>query len=177
MGPLNMEPIMRRFMGLIAGLACFTFSPSIMASEPKLEGTYKDWSSYSRDAGGDKSCYAITQAKSKSPSSVKHGDIYFMVSSWRSGVASEQPSFLASYKLNQNIAPEAKVGSTKIAFYTAENEAFIDDETNEQRLVRAMRAGATMSFNAQSSRGTRVTYSFSLSGVTAALEKIKAACR
>jgi len=168
---------MRRLIGLIAGLSCMSFSPAALANEPKLEGTYKDWASYSRDSGGDKSCYAITQAKSKSPSSVKHGDIYFMISSWRSGVASEQPSFLASYKLNDNIAPEAKIGSTKIGFYIAENEAFIDDEANEKRLVRAMRAGSTMSLKAQSARGTRVSYSFSLSGVTAALEKIKDVCQ
>ena len=148
-----------------------------LAQVPKLEGTYKDWASYSRDVGGDKSCYAITKAKSKSPSSVKHGDIYFMISNWRSGVAFEQPSFLASYPLNPNVAPEAKVGPSKTNFYVAENEAFIDDTSDEKRLVKAMRGGATMSVKAQSKRGTRVTYSFSLSGVTAALEKTKSACR
>jgi len=168
---------MRKIMGLFAGLTCISLSPIAMANEPKLEGTFKDWTSYSRDVGGDKSCYAITSAKSKSPSSVKHGDIYFMVSSWRSGVASEQPSFLASYNLNQNIAPEATVGSTKLDFYIAENEAFIEETANEKRLVRAMRAGSTMTVKAQSARGTRVSYNFSLSGVTAALEKIKTACR
>ena len=147
------------------------------AQEPKLEGTYKDWASYSRDIGGDKSCYAITKAKSKSPSSVKHGDIYFMVSNWRSGAAFEQPSFLASYPLNPNVAPDAKVGSSKVELYVAENEAFVDDSSDEKRLVKAMRGGATMTVKAQSKRGTRVTYSFSLSGVTAALAKAKSACQ
>ena len=160
----------------LSALALFLTSTAAQAQEPKLEGTYKDWASYSRDAGGDKSCYAITKAKSKSPSSVKHGDIYFMVSNWRSGVAFEQPSFLASYELNNNVAPTAKVGSTSTSFYVAGTEAFIEDSSNEKKLVRAMRGGATMSLKAQSKRGTSVTYSFSLSGVTAALANAKAAC-
>lgn len=170
------KPIIKHIIGsALWGL--MLMSGTAHAQEPKLEGSYKDWSSYSREAGGDKSCYAITKAKTKSPSSVNHGDIYFMVSNWRSGVAFEQPSFLASYDLNPNVAPEAKVGATKIRFYAADTEAFIDDASDEKRLVKAMRAGSSMNLSAQSKRGTRVTYSFSLSGVTAALEKTKSACR
>ena len=168
---------MKHFIGLIRGLTALLPASAAAQNAPKLEGSYKDWTSYSRSAGGDKSCYAITPAKTKSPSTVNHGDVYFMISNWKSGVASEQPSFLASYPLNPNIPPEAKVGSTKVSFYVAGNEAFIEESSNEKRLVKAVRAGSTMTVSAQSKRGTRVSYSFSLSGSTAALKKIKEACR
>jgi hypothetical protein len=158
-------------------MAVMMTSAPAHASEPRLEGTFKDWTTYSRDAGGDKSCYAITKAKTMSPSSVRHGDIYFMVSNWRSGVANEQPSFLASYDLNNNIPPEASIGSKKAVFYAANNEAFIENSADEATLVRAMRGGSTMRMKARSKRGTDVAYSFSLSGVTAALKKAKDACR
>ncbi len=168
---------MGRVFRLSPVLIALIISAPSQANEPKLEGTFKDWTTYSRDAGGDKSCYAITKAKTKSPSSVQHGDIYFMVSNWRSGVATEQPSFLASFDLNSNIAPEASVGSKKTVFYTAKNEAFIDDSADEKSLVKAMRDGSTMRMKARSQRGTDLSYSFSLSGVTAALKKAKDACR
>lgn len=169
---------MRYFMS-IATMSCIlsTSISTAAAQAPKLEGSHKDWTSYSRDTGNDKSCYVITKAKTKSPSSVQHGDVYFMISNWRSGIAFEQPSFLVSYDLNPNIAPEATVGSTKVGFYIVDNEAFIDESADEKRLVRSMRAGATMTVKAQSKRGTRVSYSFSLSGVTAALKKAKETCR
>ena len=169
---------MCHFIG-ISAIACLlsTSIGTANAQAPKLEGSYNDWTSYSRETGNDKSCYVITKAKTTSPSSVRHGDVYFMISNWRSGAASEQPSFLTSYDLNPNIAPEATVGSTKIGFYIADNEAFIDESSDEKRLVRAMRAGSTMTVKAQSKRGTRVSYSFSLSGVTAALKKAKETCR
>lgn len=157
-------------------LAAMTLPSVAHAADPKLEGTFSDWAVYSRLEGGDKICYAIAEPKSKSPTSVNHGDIYFMVSNWRSGAAKEQPSFLASYSLKANRAPEARVGSAKYKMFVAENESFIESGSDERSLVSKMRAGATMHVKAVSSRGTNVNYAFSLKGITAALRKAKASC-
>lgn len=157
-------------------LVAMVLPTAAQAAEPKLEGTFTDWAVYSRSEGGDKICYAIAEPKSKSPSSVNHGDIYFMVSNWRSGAAKEQPSFLAGYSLKANRAPEARVGSAKYKMFVAENEGFIESGSDERSLVKKMRAGATMQVKAVSARGTNVNYSFSLKGITAALRKAKTAC-
>lgn len=157
-------------------LAAMAMPITAQAADPKLEGTFTDWAVYSRMEGGDKICYAISEPKSKSPSSVNHGDIYFMVSNWRSGAAKEQPSFMAGYSLKKNRAPEARVGSAKYKMFVAENEGFIESNSDERGLVSKMRAGATMNIKAVSARGTNVNYSFSLKGVTAALRKAKTAC-
>lgn len=146
------------------------------AAEPKLEGNYTDWAAYSRMEGGDKICYVLSKPKSKSPSSVNHGDIYFMVSTWRSGSPKEQPSFLAGYPLKKTRAPEARVGSAKYKMFVSENEGFIESRSDERGLVSKMRAGATMNVKAVSARGTNVNYAFSLKGITAALKKARASC-
>jgi hypothetical protein len=148
-----------------------------MAAEPKLEGTFTDWSVYSRLEGGDKTCFAVAKPKTKTPSTVKHGDIYFLVSNWRSGVATEQPSLMAGYPLKTTRAPKAKVGATSISMYGQDNEAFIDSSADEKKLVAKMRAGANMTVSAVSTRGTETRYQFSLKGITAALKKAKAACQ
>ncbi len=147
-----------------------------LAADPKLEGTYSDWAAYSRAEGADKICYVLAKPKSKSPTSVRHGDIYFMVANWRSGAAKEQPSFLGGYPLKVTSPPIARVGSTKINMYVSQNEAFIEAGADERRLVKAMRAGAIMRVQAMSVRGTNTSYEFSLKGVTAALKKAKSAC-
>ena len=157
-------------------LAAMGLPSAAQAAEPKLEGTFSDWAVYSRAESGDKICYAIAEPSSKSPSSVNHGDIYFMVSNWRSGAAKEQPSFLAGFSLKANRAPEARVGSAKYKMFVAENESFIESSSDERSLVSKMRAGATMQVKAVSVRGTNVNYSFSLKGITAALRKAKSAC-
>ena len=156
--------------------AAFAAPSLAYAAGPKLEGTYSDWTTYSRAQGRDKICYVLAKPTSKSPKSVNHGDIYFMVSNWRSGAAKEQPSFLAGYPFKKSRSPEARVGSSKYVMYTSENEAFIESNTKERALVSKMKAGATMSVKAVSARGTDVTYQFSLKGITAALKKARSAC-
>ncbi len=160
---------------LLAGLMT-TLPATAQAVAPKLEKSHGEWSTYSRIEGGEKICYVLAKPNAKSPSNVKHGDIFFMVASWQSGAASEQPSFLAGYPLKGNSPPIARVGSAKFPMYVSQNEAFIDDGGDERRLIKAMRDGSTMRVSAMSQRGTAVNYSFSLSGVTAALKSAKAAC-
>ena len=146
------------------------------AAEPKLEGTFGDWATYSRSDGGDKICYVISEPKKKVPSSVRHGDIFFMVSNWKSGQAKEQPSLMAGYPLKVTSPPTAIVGSARTRMYVSQNEAFIKDTGDERALVKKMRAGANMRVSAMSARGTAVSYDFSLKGVTAALKKAKSSC-
>ena len=148
----------------------------VQAAEPKLEGTFGDWATYSRTSGGDRICYVISEPKKKVPSSVRHGDIFFMVSNWKSGQATEQPSLLAGYPLKVTSPPMAIVGSARTRMYVSQNEAFIKESANERSLVKRMRAGATMRVSAMSVRGTAVSYDFSLKGITAALKKAKASC-
>jgi len=146
------------------------------AAEPKLEGKYTDWEVYTRHTGGDKICYVLSKPKIQSPRSVRHGDIYFMISNWKSGAAKEQPSFLAGYSLKTNRTPKTRVGKAKFDMYAHENEAFIENGSDERNLVSKMRAGSTMRVEAVSKRGTNVSYEFSLKGVTAALKKARSVC-
>lgn len=99
-----------------------------------------------------------------------------MVSNWKNGAATEQPSFLAGYDLKTTRAPKAQVGSTALTMFAADNEAFISESVDERKLVAKMRAGSTMTVSAVSKRGTQTRYTFSLKGVTAALKQAKSAC-
>ena len=161
---------------LITGIIAASAQPSL-ANTPKLEQVFGDWVVYSRSANNDKSCYAISKPKSKAPTSVNHGDVYFLVSNWKSGAAKEQPSFLAGYPLKTTRAPKASVGASATAMYAAENEAFVESSSDERSLVSKMRAGSTMRVTAISARGTETSYQFSLKGITAALNKAKAICQ
>jgi invasion protein IalB len=151
-------------------------APAAQAAEPKLQGTYSDWSVYTRTDGGDRICYVLAKPEVKAPTNVRHGDVFFMVANWKSGAAKEQPSLLAGYSLKTTRAPAAYVGSTKVLMYAADNEAFIESTADEKNLVRKMRAGADMRVEAVSARGTETSYVFSLKGITAALRKARSVC-
>ena len=159
---------------LATALVLATATPAL--AEPTLSKTHGDWSVYTRGSGNAKQCFALTRPQSKAPTSVNHGDIFFMVGSWKSGAATEQPSLMTGFSLKPARAPKARIGSHVTVFYGADNEAFVAESADERALVAKMRAGSTMTVEAVSARGTEVSYSFSLKGVTAALRDAKRLC-
>ncbi|MDZ7628157.1 MAG: invasion associated locus B family protein [Parvularculaceae bacterium] len=159
-----------------AGVLALGFA-GVASAEPQSVGLFKDWSVMVQEAGNDKICFAVAQAQDKSPKSVNHGEIFFMVATWKSGVATDQPSFRAGYNLKDAPGPVVRIGSQKWDMYVSDNEAFIENAAAEQSLVAAMRSGADMRIAATSGRGTATNYIFSLSGVSAALDRAQEACK
>ena len=147
------------------------------AAEPQPVATYKDWSVFVRDVEGDKICFAASEATDKSPKTVNHGDVFFIIATWKSGAATDQPSLMVGYNLKDAPAPTLRIGSEKWDMYASQNEAFIESGASEQSLVSAMRRGADMRVSAVSSRGTATSYQVSLSGVSAALDRASQACK
>ena len=144
---------------------------------PSLQGSYGDWRVYARYEGAQRLCYVVSDAKTKSPTSVRHGDIHFLVANWKSGAASEQPSFMADFSLKKDRPPTIRIGNSETQMFVAQNEAFIADKADELGLIDNMRAGSIMKINAVSIRGTKVSYTFSLKGITAALKKASDSCQ
>ena len=99
-----------------------------------------------------------------------------MIASWKSGAAVNQPSLKVGYNLKDAPEPTIRVGSEKWDMYISENEAFIESNASERSLVSAMKRGNNMRVSAVSSRGTATNYLISLSGVTAALQRVAQAC-
>lgn len=168
---------MPRFMLSACFIAASALAgPHALAEEAKLEGTFFDWAVYTKGDGGAKVCYALATPEDVSPTSVNHGKVYFMVASWANGAASEQPSLMTGYPFKVTAPPSARIGSSKVPMYVSQNEAFVESDDAESKLVRDMRRGAVMRIAAVSQRGTATSYEFSLKGITAALKKAKGLC-
>lgn len=164
-------------MRRLAALLLVAAPISAFAAEPELVATYRDWMVFTYDTGSDTICYAVTEPKDTSPASATHGDVYFSVSNWRSGAASNQPSFMAGYDLQSGSEPTVRVGSDRWEMFSAEKEGFIEASGDEERLIDAMRRGREMRVSALSARSTATNYTFSLLGISKALERAEEACR
>jgi len=169
----SLSVVLTAISGFTAALAPLAAS----AQQPEAKATYRDWNVFVRETDGDKICFAATEATDKSPKSVNHGDVFFLIATWKSGSAKEQPSLMTGYTLNAKPEPVLRIGSDKWDMYSSENEAFIESASEEQRLIRAMRRGADMRISAVSQRGTATSYIISLRGVSAALDRAQEECR
>lgn len=168
------SPAILSAMALMASIA---ITPVATAQSPQAIATFGDWSVFVKDSGGDKICFAATEAKSKLPTNVNHGDVFFLVASWKSGAATNQPSLMTGYNLKTAPEPKLRVGSDSWDMYSSENEAFVESDSDERRLITAMRRGSTMRVSAMSERGTATSYTISLTGVTAAIRRVEDVCK
>jgi invasion protein IalB len=161
-----------------AAAALSVFASAAAFAEPEQIATYSDWMVFTFDTdSGDRICYAVTEPQDVSPTSANHGDVFFSVASWQSGSANNQPSFMAGYQLQNGSEPTVRIGSDRWEMFSDAREAFVENPRQEQRLIDAMRRGREMRVSATSSRSTSTNYTFSLLGISKALERVEEACK
>ena len=93
-------------------------------------------------------------------------------------------SMRIGYPFSDRSNPFAQIGSDKFQMFTGVREggenrfwAWLKDTGDEGRMANAMRRGSSLIIKGTSERGTLTTDRYSLSGVTAALNKIDDTCR
>ncbi len=158
-------------------LGSLTMFGSLAASAaPTVVRQYSDWVVFTEDVGGERLCYAATQATDKAPRSADHGDVWFYVSNWRSGKARNQPSLKVGYELRGDLPGKAKIGRSDWSMFGVGREAFAQD-ADDAPLVRQLKRGSELRVEATSARNTRVTYHFSLKGSSNAIDRANSICR
>ena len=161
---------------IVSALLALSLVAPLASASPTAIGRYKDWSVFTETTGGETVCFAATPATDKAPSSADHGEVWFYVTSWKSGRARNQPSLRVGFDLREDFAPKAKIGRSNWSLFGVGREAFADDD-DDSRIVRALKRGRELRVEAVSSRNTQVAYHFSLSGSSAAIDKAAAICR
>ncbi|MXF79410.1 hypothetical protein GRP92_03680 [Brucella melitensis] len=87
-------------------------------------------------------------------------------------ISPHQPLRQRSYPLKPGKEVSVIVDSKRFPFFAEGNHAWTENVADEARLVSAMRAGKTLKVQATSARGTQTRYSFSLMGLSAALQRV-----
>ena len=154
------------------------------AEEPKLLGKYSDWAAYSYGSGSSRICYVMSEPKEMRPRGANRGDVFLMVTHRPGQNVTNEISMRAGYPFSDRSRPFAQIGSDKFQMFSGVSEggenrywAWLKDTSDEDRMATAMRRGSSMTVKGTSQRGTLTTDRYSLSGITAALNKIDGSCR
>ena len=166
---------MKRIAFVVLG-SFFALQSLPVSATPSVVRQYSDWVVFTEDVGGERLCYAATQATDKAPRSADHGDVWFYVSNWQSGKARNQPSLKVGYELRGDLPGKAKIGRSDWNLFGVGRKAFAQDSEDAQ-LVRQLKRGSELRVEATSARNTRVTYHFSLAGSSAAIDRAASVCR
>jgi len=165
---------MRRAVGAACVIVALSVTPAL-AQEVKLLQKYNDWSAYA-GSGTPKVCFAVAQPKDSSPKNVRRGPIYFYISYYPADKVTGEISVKMGYPFPPGGKTTVTVGNDKFELFTKEEGAFVEKTEDEAKLVSAMRAGSSMKVQGRSARGTDTSDTYSLSGISDALDRVVKEC-
>ena len=165
-------------LGAAGALSLVPLAPACAAPTPL--GVYQNWSAFETGTGSGKTCYALSRPVREEPTLGDRGKAYFLVSDWPQRKAKAETEVVPGYPYKHGATVTVKVGPQSYSFFTRNDggsgAAWVEVKADEKRLVAAMRRGSQMTVEGISERGTTTTDTYSLAGVSAALDRIDRAC-
>jgi Invasion associated locus B (IalB) protein len=148
-------------------------------AEPTLIGQYGTWGAYTATPNGKKVCFALAKpASSKTnPPNRPRDPAYAFVSTRPAEKVTNEVSIMIGYTLKPGSESVVEVGGASYAMYTQGDGLWIKNAAEEERMVDAMRKAPDVVVKGVSAKGTETTDTFSLKGLSQALDRLAQDCR
>jgi len=154
-------------------------APVAGPAKPTLLGQYGEWGAYTATPAGRKICFAIakpTAVETKPPDRPRNQP-YMFISTRPADKVTNEVSIVVGYPFKTSSEATAQVGGTTFQLYTQGDGAWIKNAAEEAHMVDAMRAGDSAVVKGTSSKGTESIDTYSLKGLTEALDRVAQECR
>ena len=149
--------------------------PSLAQAKPL--GMFGDWIAYVENEGGQILCFMLSEPAKSAGKYTKRGDPYFMLSHRPAEKRNNEVSIIAGYTYKKGSQVTLTVdGKTTFKLFTEGDSAWAKNAAMDKKIAVAMRRGNEMVVKGESSRGTKTTDTYSLTGVTASFKKVNKAC-
>ena len=148
-------------------------------TEPTLIGQFGTWGAYTATPNGRKVCFALAKPSSSktNPPNRPRDPAYAFVSTRPAEKVTNEVSIMIGYALKPGSESSLEVGGASYAMYTQGDGLWIKNAAEEERMVDAMRKAADVTVKGVSAKGTETTDTFSLKGLSQALDKLAQDCR
>jgi Invasion associated locus B (IalB) protein len=148
-------------------------------AEPTLIGQFGTWGAYTAMPNGKKVCFALAKPSSSktNPPNRPRDPAYAFVSTRPAEKVTNEVSIMIGYALKPGSESSLEVGGASYAMYTQGDGLWIKNAAEEERMVDAMRKSADVTVKGVSAKGTETTDTFSLKGLSQALDKLAQDCR
>jgi hypothetical protein len=148
-------------------------------AEPTLIGQFGTWGAYTATPNGKKVCFALAKPSSSktNPPNRPRDPAYAFVSTRPAEKVTNEVSVMIGYTLKPGSESTLEVGGGSYAMYTQGDGLWIKNAAEEERMVDAMRKAADVTVKGVSAKGTETTDTFSLKGLSQALDKLTQDCK
>lgn len=168
------------FVRAAALTVAFASTPYALAqqTEPAQLGTFGAWTAYTYKAADTKVCYVAAQpADTKSNRKVKRDPVFFIVTNMPGRKIAGEVSTIIGYPFKEQSTVDVLVDKAAFKLFTKGDGAWAESSDIEKKIVAAMKGGKDLVVKGTSWKGTQTTDRYTLSGISAAIDKINAACK
>ncbi len=153
--------------------------PKNPTDQAVLLGQFGDWGAYKASPGGKKICFALSKPTKAvtDPAGRNRDPIYAFVSTRPAEKVKNEVSFILGYTQKPGVDAKAAIGSASYALYAQADGAWVKNAAEEAPMVDAMRKGADLVVKSESTHGTKTTDTYSLKGISEALDKVADECK
>jgi hypothetical protein len=147
------------------------------AGKPVQVGSFGDWGAFMAQQGGKKkTCYALAQPKERMPATLKRDPAYIFISSRPAENVHNEISIIMGFSMKDNGEAQADIGGTHFQLIAKGTNAWIKNPAEETQFIETMKKGSKLVIKAASTKGNTTTDSYSLAGLSQALERVQKEC-
>ena len=168
-----------RVIGVFIFVIVTGFVAPTAFAEPVEMLVSKDWGAYRYDNNDSRICFVSSvPTKSKGKYNPKNrGDIRVFVSHGPGKAERDVVQVIAGYRYKPQSDVSLTIDGRAFKLFTIEDRAYAESEEDDRRIIVLMRRGSRMTIVGTSSRGTKTTDTYSLSGFTKTKAVIDKTCR
>jgi invasion protein IalB len=177
----------RAIVALIAAVVCCPAAyaqnnkkkPASPTEQAVLLGQFGDWGAYKATPGGKKICFALSKPTSAvtDPVGRNRDPSYAFISTRPAEKVINEVSMIVGYPQKPGVDATATIGSASYVLYTQNDGAWVKNAAEEAQMVEAMRKGSDLVVKSVSAHGTKTTDTYSLKGLSQALDKVAEECK
>ncbi len=140
-------------------------------------GTFSNWTAYTLTDAAGKVCYVASEPSATETKAKGRDDVFLMITHRPQKNEFDVLSMKAGYTYQKGSRPTIKVDANRvISLKSYEDSAWSPNAETDGKLIAQMKKGGKAVVSGTSVRGTKTADTFSLRGLTKALEAADKAC-
>ena len=156
--------------------AALAVCPPAFAAESTSLGTFKQWTALSFPDDGGTSCMIWSQPDKLQAGMEGRGEVFVFVTHRSAPRQFDAVTLHSGYAFREGSQAKVSIGNRHFTLATSGSSAWTRSPADNTGMVKAMRAGYSMTVSGTSAGGKRTTDTYSLLGFSAAHDAIDRAC-